>query len=59
MEKSTVLCFCGKVTYERVLDSINAGAKSADDVMEDTKAGTYCGACKAKIRTVVQEELSK
>ncbi len=59
MENSTVLCFCGKVTYGRILDSIQAGANSVEAVMEDTTAGTFCGACKAKIASVVEEELAK
>ncbi len=56
MEKSDKVCFCMNVTYGAVLDAIAAGAKTVDDVTEKTDAGSMCGACKPRIKKILDEQ---
>lgn len=55
MERTDVVCFCKKVTYGDVLDSIKSGSKTLDDIKATTSAGITCGACKARLMKILKE----
>jgi bacterioferritin-associated ferredoxin len=38
-------CLCTAVTKTAVVDAIDAGAASIDEIGEVTEAGTVCGGC--------------
>lgn len=50
------VCGCKSVSMNAVIEAINNGAKSVDEVVEITGAGTGedCGRCKALIENIIQ-----
>lgn len=48
-----IVCFCHKVTESMVKNAVSNGAKSLEEVMAATKAGTACGGCKKKIAKLI------
>lgn len=57
MDNETIVCFCHKVNYGTILESINNGAKTVDEIVEKTSAGSACGGCKTKIKKIIAGEL--
>ncbi len=59
MENNDVICFCRNVTYGKVVESIQNGAQTIDDVVARTSAGSSCGACKTRILNTIKEVTNK
>ncbi|WP_299179627.1 nitrite reductase large subunit NirB [uncultured Neptuniibacter sp.] len=53
------ICSCLNVTKGQICYAIDAGANSAADVKDATKAASGCGGCAAMLKSVVDNELSK
>ena len=53
------ICHCAEVTYETILEAINNGAKTVDDIGDATEAGIACGGCIEDIEEILEEELNK
>lgn len=47
------VCNCNGVTKRAIVSCVKAGKRSAKGVMENTRAGMGCGACKALVSEVV------
>ncbi|WP_297452966.1 (2Fe-2S)-binding protein [Persephonella sp.] len=47
MDKDTTICFCNDVSLGEILQAIQNGACTLDDIMDATDAGTACGLCKS------------
>jgi NAD(P)H-nitrite reductase large subunit len=53
-DKNQTLCFCFDITYGDLEKKIkDEKLKSFDDVLEKTKIGLACGACKDDIQIVI------
>jgi len=49
------VCICRGVTEEQVRSSIEAGARSVDDVTAACCAGDDCGSCHRQIEEMIEE----
>ncbi|MFT4416970.1 (2Fe-2S)-binding protein [Fredinandcohnia humi] len=47
MEKTTIICRCEEISYEEIVEVIDQGAKSPDDIKRLTRCGM--GPCQSKI----------
>ncbi|MEM7362504.1 MAG: FAD-dependent oxidoreductase [Pseudomonadota bacterium] len=50
------ICSCNSVSRGEISRVITSGAKSVDDVIAKTRAGSTCGSCTALIRQLVEPE---
>jgi bacterioferritin-associated ferredoxin len=55
MSENRTICTCQDVDYNTIKKAIEDGAKSVDDIMEATGAGTVCGGCISEIEEILQE----
>ncbi|WP_346934729.1 (2Fe-2S)-binding protein [Clostridium sp.] len=55
MSENRIVCTCQDVDYNTIKKAIEDGAKTVDDIMETTGAGTVCGACISEIEEILQE----
>lgn len=53
------VCNCRQVAFEKIEESINKGAKSFKEVVDETKATKGCGRCKSYIEDIVKSKLNK
>lgn len=58
MNEDEIICNCIGTTVKDIMDAMNNGAKTIEDIEELTQAGTVCGACVADIEALM-EKLSK
>ena len=54
---NTVVCDCLGITVEDIKNAVENGAKTLDDVMDVTQAGTICGGCIVELETTLHEFL--
>ena len=52
----SVVCNCFQITEEEIREAIKKGAKTAEEVGNETQAGTGCGMCVDKIEELIAEE---
>ena len=45
MNMDKVVCYCMNITNRMIKDAVEKGAKTLEDVQEQTGASTVCGAC--------------
>ena len=50
-----VVCSCLDVTYNKIKEAIENGAKTLDDIKDETEAGTICGMCEDEIQEIIDE----
>lgn len=55
MSENRIICTCLDIDYNTIKKAIEDGAKTVDDIMEDTSAGTICGACIDEIEEILEE----
>ncbi|WP_346870834.1 MULTISPECIES: (2Fe-2S)-binding protein [unclassified Clostridium] len=55
MSENRIVCTCQDVDYNTIKKAIEDGAKTVDDIMEATGAGTVCGGCISEIEEILQE----
>lgn len=55
MSENRIICTCQDVDYNTIKKAIEDGAKTVDDIMETTGAGTVCGGCISEIEEILQE----
>ena len=48
-----VVCSCLDVTYNTIKEAIENGAKTLDDIKDETEAGTICGMCEDEIQEIL------
>lgn len=58
MDRDTVLCHCMDVSAGAIMDAVDGGAKTFDEVQEVTACGTGCGACRDEIEAFIEEYVS-
>lgn len=42
----TIICFCHSVTARQILFEIGQGARTLEEIQDQTRAATGCGGCK-------------
>ena len=53
MNLDKVVCHCMNITNGMIKDAVEAGAKTLEDVQEQTGASTVCGACLEDVQRLV------
>lgn len=59
MNREKVICPCYKITKGDILDAIQEGASSYQEVKKATKATKACGKCKKKVKKFTKKTLEK
>jgi bacterioferritin-associated ferredoxin len=57
-DKDETICFCMDITYGEILNAINNGANTVEEISDKTDAGIACGACIETLEEIL-EELNK
>jgi len=52
-----IICHCEEITYREILNAINNGAKTVEEISDKTDAGIACGTCIEDIENILEEEL--
>lgn len=47
--KDDLICICNSVSYRRIEEAVENGAKTYEDILERTGAGSVCGGCIQRI----------
>ena len=50
-----VVCRYRNITYNTIKEAIENGAKTLDDIKDETEAGTICGMCEDEIQEILDE----
>ena len=58
-EGSPIICHCFSISEKEIIDAINNGAKTFDDVSKITSAGLACGRCKDAILNIIKQYLKE
>lgn len=58
-EGSPIICHCFSISEKEIIDAINNGAKTFDDVSKITSAGLACGRCKDAILNIIKQHLKE
>jgi NAD(P)H-nitrite reductase large subunit len=53
--KDDIICHCQEVTYKTILQAIQNGATTVDEISEITDAGIACGYCLEEIEDILEE----
>ena len=56
-ELSEIICHCEEITYKEILQAIKDGAKTVENISDETNAGIACGYCIETIEEILEEEL--
>jgi assimilatory nitrate reductase catalytic subunit len=56
LDGSKLICSCFKVSEQRIVEAIQAGANSAQTLGEQLKCGTNCGSCIPELNNLIAEE---
>lgn len=59
MNPDKVVCQCLNITNGMIKDAVAAGAKTLEDVQEQTGACTVCGACLDDVQRLVDQFVSE
>lgn len=59
MDRDTVLCHCMDVSAGAIMDAIDNGAETFDDVQAETNCCTGCGACQEEIEAFIANYISE
>lgn len=54
IEDDDIVCNCFQVTKKQILEAIDAGASTVDEVGAATNAGTGCGGCQSVIENLLR-----
>ena len=53
MNMDKVVCYCMNITNRMIKDAVEAGAKTFEDVQEQTGVASVCGACLEDVQRLV------
>lgn len=56
-ETDKIICNCYSVTESQIKEAIEHGAKTLQDVMDATYAGSACGRCKGAVQNIINSVL--
>jgi nitrite reductase (NADH) large subunit len=52
---SDMICYCQEVTYGVIKQAIKNGAKTVDEITDQTEAGLACGGCIVDLEEILEE----
>ena len=55
MNEDEIICSCIGTTVKDIMDAMDNGAKTIEDIEEVTQAGTVCGACIGDIEALMEK----
>ena len=55
MKRDKIACNCENVTYGQIIDAVNGGSKTFEEVSEITGCSTGCGGCREFIEVFVRD----
>ena len=55
MNERKLACSCHNVTYAKIREAVENGAKTVEDVARATGAGTACGKCKDFLAHLIRD----
>jgi hypothetical protein len=55
MKRDKIACNCKNITYGKIIDTVNFGAKTFEEVSEITGCATACRKCKEFIEVFVRD----
>lgn len=56
MGNDEIICNCMQITRGEIIEAIKSnGLKTADEVGDETEAGTVCGSCHDDIEDILKE----
>ncbi len=58
-DNNEIICHCAEIRYNEILNAINNGAHTVEDISEITDAGIACGYCIEGIEEILETELKK
>ena len=58
-DKDELICICNSVSYRRIEEAVEAGAKNYEDILEMTGAGGVCGGCIERIDGILHNIVIK
>ncbi|WP_234117381.1 (2Fe-2S)-binding protein [Clostridium hydrogenum] len=58
MDNDEIICGCFNLTRQDIIDAVNNGAKSFEEVQEATEVGNACGQCVDEVKELVDELLA-
>ncbi|PAT01248.1 (2Fe-2S)-binding protein [Candidatus Izimaplasma bacterium ZiA1] len=56
-DKNEIICHCQEVTYGDIVEAIQNGAKTVEEIGDKTEAGITCGGCIEDLEEILEEEL--
>ena len=59
MNEDEIICSCIGTTVRDIMDAVNNGAKTVEDISAVTQAGTVCGACLSDIEALLEKLKNK
>lgn len=54
MDMEKMVCTCYGITNGMIKEAVDAGARTLEEVLKKTEAGTACGACLEDVERLVQ-----
>ena len=55
MNREKLACRCHNVSYGKIYDAVQSGARTVEEVSRQTGAGTGCGKCKEFLEFLVRD----
>ncbi|MCE9598475.1 MAG: (2Fe-2S)-binding protein [Spirochaetia bacterium] len=52
------VCICRSVTENMILEAIERGARTFEDVQNVTGCSTGCGTCESSVRSIIEKKLT-
>jgi len=50
-----IICYCQEITYETIIKAIKKGAKTVEEIIDQTEAGLACGGCIIELEEILEE----
>ena len=57
MDRDMLVCGCCQVSYGKLVDAVENGARSYEEVKAATAVAAGCGRCEANVKLLVEELL--
>ena len=59
MDENEIICACMGTTVRDIMDAVENGAKTLEEVQAATQAGTVCGACLPELEALIEQLANK
>jgi nitrite reductase (NADH) large subunit len=50
-----LVCYCFEITYGTIKKAIKNGAKTTEEITDQTEAGLACGGCIVELEEILEE----